>query len=122
MIEHPEWSGWLTWYAVERTVAGRVLVGGGGFKGAPTDDGDVELGYSLLPQFYRRGLASELATALVGWAAAQPGVRRILAQTSAENLGSQGVLRKLGFAPLGPGEEPGYTMYALIPAVPKVDS
>lgn len=112
---HPTWEGWLAWYVLERQSETDewTLVAGIGFKGEPDVDGRVEMGYSVLPQFQRRGLATEMAQGLVEWAWATGRVREVLAQTTQDNLGSRGVLKRLGFSVSGPGTEPGHTMYTL---------
>jgi RimJ/RimL family protein N-acetyltransferase len=111
---NPSWVGWLGWYALEwRAARGvLVLVASAGFKGAPDADGAVEIGYSVLPQFEGRGIATEMARGLIEWAR-ENGARRVLAQTTPDNEGSRAVLAKLGFVESGPGIDPGHTAYAL---------
>ncbi|MFN8587589.1 MAG: GNAT family N-acetyltransferase [Candidatus Eisenbacteria bacterium] len=87
-------AGWYTWYAVER--ATRTLVAAGGYFGPPVD-GVVEIGYSVVPEAQRRGLASELAEALVQRAFAQPLVRVVRAHTHEHNPASIRVLERCGF-------------------------
>jgi len=103
---HPDWHGWLGWYAVLGRGRDRVLVGGGGFLGGPDDSGTVEMGYSVLPRFQRQGVATEMVEALMGWAFSQS-VSRIEAETSPANAGSWRVLARAGFVPMGAGREPG---------------
>ncbi|MGH9391790.1 MAG: GNAT family N-acetyltransferase, partial [Vicinamibacteria bacterium] len=79
---HPDWAGWLGWYAISMTGGGPVLCGSVGFKGPPGDAGMVEIGYSILPAFQRMGLAMVLVIALIAWAAAQRGVASIEAETT----------------------------------------
>lgn len=74
-----------------------VLVGEMGFKGGPDAQGDVELGYSLIPAYRGQGLTSEAAAALVPWALRQPGVRGVIAECALDNAASIGVLRRVGF-------------------------
>lgn len=74
----------------------RTLVGGAGLMGPP-DAGTVAVGYGIVPSEQRRGYATEGTGALIGWALAQPAVHRVSAECEAENVGSIGVLRKLGF-------------------------
>ena len=58
---NPTWVGWLGWYAVATLdEAGPTLVGSGGFFGPPDASGEIETGYSVLPQFHRRGIATEM--------------------------------------------------------------
>ena len=105
--EHPEWKGWLAWYAVRVDGEGRMLVGGCGFLGGPDATGMVEMGYSVLPRFQRQGIATEMVAALTAWAFAQASVSRIEAETSTENAGSWRTLARAGFLWSGAGREPG---------------
>jgi ribosomal-protein-alanine N-acetyltransferase len=105
--EHPDWDGWLGWYAVRVRGSERVLVAGGGFLGAPDASGMVEMGYSVLPAFQGQGIASEMVAALAAWAFAQTTVTRIEADTDRHNAGSWAVLARAGFVEIGDGRESG---------------
>jgi len=59
-------------------------------------EGQVELGYRLLPRWWRQGLATEGARTLVRHAFADPGLRRVFAETMAVNAGSRAVLAAVG--------------------------
>jgi uncharacterized protein len=118
----PALVGWLGWYAIEIGVNdgapgdldsdhGRTLIGSVGFKGLPDEEGAVEIGYSVLPAHQGRGLATEMITALVGWAAEQ-GARLVRAQVEPANGASIRVLEKLGFQQTGIGDEPGTILFA----------
>ena len=74
----------------------RVL-GDVGFHGPPDDSGDVEIGYGIAAPRRGQGLATEAVRALVGWALAQPGVRRVVAGTDPDDAVSQRVLVRAGF-------------------------
>lgn len=76
----------------------RCIVGEQDFHGPPDAHGVVEFGYMMRPERRNRGFATEAARALVAWALAQPGVTAIVAETDWDNLASQRVLQKLGFA------------------------
>ncbi len=110
----PDRIGWFGWYALVRdSDADRpVLVGSGGFLGPPQDE-TAQLGYSVLPQFQRRGYATEMAAGLVRWALEQPGVRRVVAETEWANPASMRVLEKVGFKLLGSAGEPGGSRFEL---------
>ena len=95
--EHPEWEGWLTWYAVRIDNDYQILCGGIGFKGPPDKRGMVEIGYSVLPEFQGEGLATEMVAGIVQWAKHQPGVRQIEAETTIDNRASVRVLEKNNF-------------------------
>jgi ribosomal-protein-alanine N-acetyltransferase len=106
----PAGQGWYGFYGVALDAAAPVLVGGGGTIGPP-QDGSVEIGYSVLPAFQRRGYALEMMTAILGWIATDPRVRAITAETDADNAASRGLLSRLGFTETGPGREPGSLHY-----------
>lgn len=100
----PDAVGWFGWYALADIGGAPTLVAGGGFLGPP-QSGTVQMGYSVLPQFQGKGCATELATALVGWALAQPGVECVVAETEWANPASVRVLEKAGFALVGPSAD-----------------
>ena len=111
----PEMEGWWVYYFVrKRAEAGeRKLIGCGGFKGCPSEDGSVEMGYGLLPEFHRQGFASEAAFAMVAFAFGHPTVSRVFADTGVDNTPSRHLLEKLGFRPIGDGAEAGTIRYDL---------
>ncbi len=79
-----------------------IIIGTGGFKGRPDKTGMVDLGYGIAPAYQGQDYATEAATALVAWAFAQQGVRRIFADCLATNPASARVLAKLGLRQLPP--------------------
>jgi [ribosomal protein S5]-alanine N-acetyltransferase len=104
-----EVEGWYGWYAVREAdrEGPRALVGAGGYLGPPDPSGVVEIGYSVLPEWQRRGYASEIVEALVTRAFARPGVRQVIAHTTLSNVGSVAVLMRCGFQQVGTGAEAG---------------
>lgn len=108
-LEEGPGSEWCSYYVLLRPDGqGRsVVVGICGFKGAPDDKGEVEIGYSVVPEFQRRGIASEACEALLDLAFAGPEVRRVIGHTLEHLTPSIGVMEKLGFVfdGLGPREE-----------------
>jgi RimJ/RimL family protein N-acetyltransferase len=104
--EHPEWEGWLTWYAVRIDSGQPILCGGVGFKGPPDRRGMVEIGYSVLPEFQGQGLATEMVDGIVQWAKQQPEVKHIEAETDVYSEASISVLEKNSFICVGVGLEP----------------
>lgn len=93
--EHPEETAWWNFLIVHRTDA--CLVGSCGYKGMPTPDGLVEIGYEIADRYQGQGLATETARALVDEAFRHEAVQTIMAHTLAEENASVAVLRKLGF-------------------------
>ena len=82
--------------------AGRIIVGTAGFNGKPLDNGTIELGYGIAPDYQGRGYATETVRALAAWGLSQPGVRRVFADCLPHNRASARVLEKAGFRPLPP--------------------
>jgi ribosomal-protein-alanine N-acetyltransferase len=114
LAEQPDAGGWTFYYIVLHAPDARpTTIGGCGFKGKPTADGTVEIGYSMLPEFQRAGYATEAAGALVGWAFAQPQVARVIAETYPELRPSIRVLEKNNFRFNGDGSEERVIRYAL---------
>lgn len=72
--------------------------------------GAVEMGYFVLPEFRRQGLAEEAALGMMAWAAQAHDVARFVVSISPENAPSVAMARKLGFARIGShiDEEDGY--------------
>lgn len=83
-------------YVIVRRSDG-VAVGDAGFHGPPGADGDVEVGYALVPSAQGTGLATDAVRLLATWALAHPGVRTVTAFASPANLPSLRVLQRLGF-------------------------
>lgn len=79
----------------------RRVVGTIGFHGAPDEQGRLEVGYSVDPEFRRRGFARESVQALFDWAHAVHGVRRFIASVSPDNEPSLNLVRSLGFEQTG---------------------
>ena len=81
--------GWEEWGTVLFVLEEpRTLVGMGGFMGAPSPDGMVEIGYSIAPDFRGRGLATAAARQLIVRAFASSRVRAVDAHTRPERNAS----------------------------------
>ena len=78
-----------------------VVVGKGGFKGPPGDDGVVEIAYGIFPDHQGRGYATEGADALSAFAFSSGKVRVVRAHTLLEANASAQVLTKCGFLHIG---------------------
>jgi ribosomal-protein-alanine N-acetyltransferase len=115
--EAPSQIGWWLYFVVLRDgVVGRTLIGGAGYRGPPSPEGTVEVGYGIVADHRRRGYASEATRALVRRAFALPTVRRAIAETLPELEGSIGVLHACGFRLIGKGSEPGVIRFELLRA------
>ncbi|NHA67421.1 GNAT family N-acetyltransferase [Phycicoccus flavus] len=96
-------------YVVRRRADG-LAVGGIGFKGPPVD-GEVEIGYGLVPSARGHGFAAEAVAAVVGVAREQ-GLTRVVADTDLGNIASQRTLERAGFTETG--REHGIVLYELV--------
>lgn len=96
-------KGWYGWYAINiDPVSGeRTLIGSGGYFGPPDSNGMVEIGYSVLPEWQRRGYATEIVNTLVSHASSFKKINSIVAHTSPENEASKKVLISCGFREVG---------------------
>lgn len=70
------------------------FLGRAGF--AELDDGEVEVGYLLLKEFWGQGLASEALGALLDWAGKSLSLPRILAYAPTNHHASISVMKKAG--------------------------
>jgi ribosomal-protein-alanine N-acetyltransferase len=96
---------WTLGFAVVHRDDDRVI-GSAGFKGAPDDDGVVEIAYGIAPSYEGSGYATEAAKALVEFALERVDVTSIRAHTKPENGASGRVLAKSGFQQVGEVEDP----------------
>jgi len=115
LTESPDESSWWLHFAViPGEAAHRTLIGSVGYKGPPSSDGTVEVGYGIVAEYQRRGYASEAVRGLVARAFAVPSVRRVIAETYPALIASIGVLQKCGFRSIGDGSEPGVIRFELL--------
>lgn len=103
--ERPDQAGWWMHFFFDSTTdstddSAGPLVGSGGFVGPP-EDGVVEIGYEIAPEFRGRGLATAAATAMVARAVAEGDVHTVIAHTLAGPSASTSVLRRAGFVCMG---------------------
>jgi RimJ/RimL family protein N-acetyltransferase len=81
--------------------ASRMIIGDIGFQEPPDDNGTVEMGYSIVPVYRKRGYATEAGHAIIAWAFTGPEVKRVTANCLQDNHASIRVLEKLGMKRLG---------------------
>jgi [ribosomal protein S5]-alanine N-acetyltransferase len=74
---------------------GNIVVGGVGFFGPP-QDGEVEIGYGIVPSRKRRGYATEAVQAMVADVLQVDGVQTVTANVDLDNPASIRVLEKSG--------------------------
>jgi RimJ/RimL family protein N-acetyltransferase len=107
MAQNPDDHRWGFYYVTLRNHDGtRTLIGACGYKGSPDASGSVEIGYGILPEYRRRGYATEATLALVNSAFTDPRAVQVIAHTLPHLTPSIGVLERAGFQFVGPGSDP----------------
>ncbi|MFI0788883.1 GNAT family N-acetyltransferase [Streptomyces lydicus] len=99
MAADPGQARWIVPQAVVGD-KGRV-VGHAGFHGPPDEVGMVEIGYSVAPDFRRRGCARSALIELLRRAAAGPAVTTVRAAISPDNVASPATSSGFGFVEVG---------------------
>ena len=64
-------------------------------------DGQIEVGYLLIPSAWGQGFASEICARLLRFAFEMTELEEVVATTDPENAASQNVLQKCGMRPIG---------------------
>ena len=92
---------WLMRAVVTRAPGlGRArLVGVAGFKGPPDENGEIEIGYSIVPSEQRKGYCTEAVAALLEFAWSDPRTVFVSAHTHSDEAAeaSRKVLERAGF-------------------------
>lgn len=83
-------------YVIVRNADGKA-VGDAGFHGPPNAEGELELGYAVVPVARGKGYARDAVELLIAWAGRQPGVRSFTARVEPGNTASERLLDLLGF-------------------------
>lgn len=78
-----------------------LSIGGIGFAGIPDDEGKTMVGYIIDGNFQRKGYASEALTCLIDWGKMDTNLKKVIADTPLNNIGSHKVLLNNGFAKTG---------------------
>jgi len=97
-------SGWWIYFPIHKK--DNKLIGGCGYKGQPTSEGTVEIGYETAPEYRNRGYAAEMTTGLVAHAFKDRRVKSVIAHTLTHENPSTRVLTKCGFEKTGEAYDP----------------
>ena len=91
----------------------RAMVGFLGFHSRPGPDylksyapDSVEFGYTIFPEYRKKGYSSEAAQALMEWAEREHGVKRFILSISPTNEPSLRLARRFGFSKVGTITDP----------------
>ncbi|MBK8253385.1 MAG: GNAT family N-acetyltransferase [Polyangiaceae bacterium] len=106
-------AGWLSYYGIVRSVHNErpLLVAAAGYFGPPSDEGTVEIGYSIADEARRKGYATEVVRALTERAFTFANVARVVAEADRSNVGSTRALLRCGFEEVGAGREPDHLRF-----------
>lgn len=104
LAEDEDDHGWWTYLPIH--LADNMLIGSCGYKGKPSEDGIVEIGYEVTPAYRNKGYASEMCVALLENAFSHLQVTQVIAHTLAEENASSRVLAKCGFIQVGELTDP----------------
>ncbi|HTV08758.1 MAG TPA: GNAT family N-acetyltransferase [Candidatus Aquilonibacter sp.] len=111
-VDEPRTRGWNRYVLLPNEPGAAqpyTLIGAVG--GFPKLEGDVEIGYSTLLSYQRKGYGTEAARALVDWLLTQNNVRSVSAQTYPRLPESIKVMERCGMVYAGSGEDEGTVRY-----------
>lgn len=92
--DDPTLLGWGVWGIIHRN--SRELIGDVGLKGAPDENGVVEIGYSMSIPYRGKGYTIEAVNALIEWAFRDERVTTVIAECDDSNRISKRVLESVG--------------------------
>jgi len=96
--ELTQWINGRVGYYLFRDRGTRVMVGLCGLRRIRLEGkNEIELGYSVVAERWRQGLASEMGRALVAMGEGELAAEGIIAFTLPWNVGSRGTMERLGF-------------------------
>ena len=107
----PEQMAWHRYIALQQPEGARQLIGMTGAFWLEDKPAQCEVGYSVLPPFEGRGLATEAVQELIRLIAEDERIESVLAHTFPTLPGSIRVMEKCGMLPDGAGEEAGTIRY-----------
>lgn len=118
LTAHPDQVGWRTWHILrKREQNAALLIGTAGFHAPPDATGSAEIGYGIINEYHRQGLAPETVNALTRWAFDHAEVTRLVITTLdlPELAPSSKVALKCGYHFVGtqPSDEGTLLVYAL---------
>jgi len=94
--QHPDTPGKWFQFAIELAATG-AMIGDCALHALPDSPGEVEIGFTLAPEFQGRGYATEALNRLLDYVFGPLAKERAIAITDARNMASIGVLDRLGF-------------------------
>jgi ribosomal-protein-alanine N-acetyltransferase len=111
--KHPDQLGWHRYVGFLHSDGSRTLIGSLGAFSKDATPAECEIGYSILPPFEGRGLATEGALSLIEYLRRDERITSIIAHTFPSIPASIRVMEKCGLTFDGDGEEAGTVRYRL---------
>jgi RimJ/RimL family protein N-acetyltransferase len=84
------------WFIIRKI--DRMVIGSMDFKNIPNEIKEVEIGYGLGKKYEHNGYMTEAVKSFCEWAISQENIKHIIAETEIENIPSQNILKRCGFA------------------------
>lgn len=104
LIASEDEKDWWTYFPIYKK--DNMLIGSCGYKGKPSAEGVVEIGYEIAPPYRNQGLASEMTMGLIERAFKDKRVKTIIAHTLGHDNPSTRVLQKCGFKKIQEIDDP----------------
>ncbi len=82
-----------------------TIIGDGGFMGAPSAAGEIDIGYNIIESKRNLGYGYEAAKALIDWAFSKEGVKVVKADCLKDNVPSINLLKKVGMIKISEDKE-----------------
>jgi [ribosomal protein S5]-alanine N-acetyltransferase len=88
-------NGFGSWIMKEKIT--NNVIGSLGFIGNPDIDGQIEIGFGVIPSRRKKGFCHEAVNGLLNWIKDKKEVKVIIAHCNKQNIESKNVLSKCGF-------------------------
>lgn len=99
MLHENGCDGFNLWLTIEKE--NNQIIGSAGYIGRPDDEGNIEIGFGIIPGKRGKGFCVESVTPLLKWGFDHDTVKRITARCDKRNRASRKVIGRLGFEPIG---------------------
>jgi RimJ/RimL family protein N-acetyltransferase len=88
-------DGFNMWFIIEKK--SNLIIGSAGYIGKPDSEGNIEIGFGIIPGKRAQGFCYESVKALLEWGLSHNEVNAVIAQCEQSNMASIKTIQKLGF-------------------------